>query len=190
MDISIAEKRLEDYIFSHLNGTKIIYGVEPEITPVRNGCVLRQLNLGDYGVADIVTIDVESVGAYPIVTVYELKQGKIDAAALVQVLRYKKGLSHFLEILGYRCPGDAVTCVLIGNDICHIADFAVAVSSLSEIDVYSYDLCPNTGLILHRHAWEKEASFPQSLYKAFLGAEYAASDAGAQFYKEHGEVPF
>lgn len=190
MDICISEKKLEDFIFNHLNGTKIIDAIEPEIPSILQGCVHRQFSIGEYGVADIVSIDLEVGGAYPSVTVYELKQGKIDSSALIQALRYKKGLSHFLESQGYRYPGDSIICYLIGSDICHKDDFDISVSSLSDIYVYSYDLCPNTGLTLSREVWEKDVRFPQSLYRAFLETEYATCDNEAMFYKKHGELPF
>lgn len=182
MDICISEKKLEDYLFNHLNKSKIIESIKDDIPIVLDGCVYRQFSIGGYGIADIVTIDTEDGDLYSKITVYELKQGVIDHSALIQALRYKRGISKFLDDSGYEYVGDPVGCVLIGGGISQTDDFNIAVSALDSVDVYTYGVCPNEGFILESQNWYKETEFPDSFQRAFLGIDYAAHDFEATHY--------
>ena len=62
----------------------------------------RQLSIGRYGKADIVTFQKQDHNKiiddteYSLITVYELKKDKIGISAFLQALRYVKGISRYL----------------------------------------------------------------------------------------------
>ena len=95
------EKDLEQIIFETEN-TKL-YGAGLEI----QGRKYRQLRIGNYGIADLVTIErnyneqhyITQNKFTPklIVTVYELKKDKIGISAFLQALGYLKGIERYLE---------------------------------------------------------------------------------------------
>jgi len=64
------------------------------------GKKLRQLRIGNYGIADLVTYKkVSDVFEPPYldITVYELKKEKAGISAFLQALRYCKGISTYLD---------------------------------------------------------------------------------------------
>jgi hypothetical protein len=67
-----------------------------------SGKKLRQLRIGNYGIADLVTY--EKIphdflsNSYFEITVYELKKEKAGISAFLQALRYCKGIYTYLEI--------------------------------------------------------------------------------------------
>jgi len=66
-----------------------------------SGKKLRQLRIGGYGVADLVTFERVSkdviTNPYLDITVYELKKEKAGISAFLQALRYCKGISTYLN---------------------------------------------------------------------------------------------
>lgn len=65
------------------------------------GIKKRQLRIGNYGIADIVTFERISGNSYEPpyldITVYELKKEKAGISAFLQAVRYCKGISSYLE---------------------------------------------------------------------------------------------
>jgi hypothetical protein len=64
------------------------------------GKKLRQLKIGNYGIADLVTYQKmlgENNSRYFDITVYELKKEKAGISAFLQALRYCKGISSYLD---------------------------------------------------------------------------------------------
>jgi len=66
------------------------------------GKKFRQLKIGNYGVADLVTFTKRyavsnSTMPYLEITVYELKKEKIGISAFLQSLKYCKGITAYLE---------------------------------------------------------------------------------------------
>ena len=66
-----------------------------------SGKKLRQLRIGNYGIADLVTLErsYECFDNLPYlhITVFELKKEKAGISAFLQAVRYCKGLSTYLE---------------------------------------------------------------------------------------------
>jgi len=70
-----------------------------------DGKKFRQLRIGNYGIADIVTIDKcydychyqEKNIPYLNITVFELKKEKVGISAFLQSLKYCKGIKTYLE---------------------------------------------------------------------------------------------
>lgn len=62
--------------------------------------VFRQLRIGNYGIADLVTVQRWMDELY--IDVYELKKDKIDFNALCQVHSYSKGIQSYLLKRGFK----------------------------------------------------------------------------------------
>lgn len=74
------------------------------------GTLFKQLRIGNYGIADLVSVDKEynyfedrkiKVNPYLSITVYELKKDKIGIAAFLQAVKYVNGISSFLLQRGF-----------------------------------------------------------------------------------------
>ena len=68
-----------------------------------SGKKYRQLRIGNYGIADLVTIEkcyypFSSSEPYLNITVYELKKEKAGISAFLQAIKYCKGIKSYLEI--------------------------------------------------------------------------------------------
>jgi hypothetical protein len=74
----------------------------------------RQLRIGNYGVADIVTVFKKTnmgidfltgnntvIDNYLIITIYELKKDKVGISAFLQALGYIKGIDRYLKKRGF-----------------------------------------------------------------------------------------
>lgn len=89
------EKNLEDIIFDTDNDKLYSRGL-PII-----GKKFKQLRIGNYGIADIVSCRKIylpfSNHSFLKIDVWELKKGEIDASALLQAVRYCKGIKQYLE---------------------------------------------------------------------------------------------
>lgn len=104
------------------------------------GNAIRQLKIGNYGIADIVTISrtPHFMGSSLCVTVYELKKDKISMSSFLQACRYAKGIKQYLNNRGVEYYD--VRIVIIGSevdlksDVCYIPDIFDSV----EYYTYSY----------------------------------------------------
>ena len=86
-----------------------------------SGIMKRQLKIGNYGIADLVTFERELGGYWDFsylndskeevcnyrntrslrVTIYELKKDSIDTNAFMQAIRYAKGIERYIEERGF-----------------------------------------------------------------------------------------
>ena len=132
------EKDLEDIIFDTDNdklqdrGLNII------------GFKKRQLRIGKYGVADLVTFSSsinrddyekskgEKITPYLHITVYELKKDKVGVNAFMQAVGYIKGIQRYLEKRDFKFKV-CYSIALIGRTI----EFSTGFSYLP--DVCNYD---------------------------------------------------
>lgn len=99
--------------------------------------IFRQVELGNYGRADLITFLRNRKYAHK-VTVYELKNLTVDAAAYWQLVRYMKAVKTFL--ISWGCHNNVqVSGVLIGrkvdtkSDVCYIPDVNPSVN------IFTYD---------------------------------------------------
>lgn len=94
------EKDLEQIIYEADKHTLSERGL------IINGKLLRQIRIGNYGIADLITYKrpqyhtVMNGHIKGEITVYELKQNKINAGAFLQALGYLKGIKSFLAKRG------------------------------------------------------------------------------------------
>lgn len=64
------------------------------------GKKIRQLRIGNYGIADIVTFKRKYMhGCFPFleITIYELKKEKVGIGAFLQAIKYCKGIKTYLK---------------------------------------------------------------------------------------------
>lgn len=87
------EKNLEDIIWESDNEKLREKGFDI------SGVKKRQLKIGNYGIADIVTFKktYRPWGSILTVTVYELKKDKAGISAFLQAVRYCKGISSYFK---------------------------------------------------------------------------------------------
>ena len=87
------EKDLEQIIFETDNETLFKKGL------CIDGVKKRQLRIGEYGIADVVTFirANDFNGKHLIINVLELKQKQINVGTLLQAIRYVKGIDRYLQ---------------------------------------------------------------------------------------------
>ncbi len=144
---------------------QIIYDANKELLAEKGlyirGKLLRQLRVGNYGIADLVEFKRPYYHPYykrtikGEVIVYELKQDKIGISAFLQALGYLKGIKSFFENKGIE-DNYHYSITLIGKEIdtastfIYLTDFLQLDISESDIDseskftllnyLYSYDI--------------------------------------------------
>jgi len=178
-DIQISEKKLEDFVCEHLSGKDHYEGFE-DLGAEPCNFVFRQFDLAAYGIADIITFDIDYDGGLE-TTIYELKQNKINSDALVQVFRYKQGIKQILESLSIESN---IYCILIGCGIDHANGLDVALSSIENLSVYSYDICPKTGVVLKfQNFTYLDTRIPKSTTKKLTCVDYSITEQSKTFFE-------
>lgn len=109
------------------------------------GKLKRQLKIGNYGIADLVHLDrpIFSNGEIfvkGVITIIELKKDTISVSALVQALRYTKGITRYLKknnpsILNYF----DIKIYLIGRRIDKNSDLIYAPDIFKNVRFFTYD---------------------------------------------------
>jgi len=110
----------------------------------------RQLKIGNYGIADMVTF--ERVKLYPdkrrkkpyrsklIITVYELKKDAISVSAFFQALRYVKGIKRYLSCRNNFGFDIEYKIVLIGRqDLSTETDVIYLNDIFDNVELYGYN---------------------------------------------------
>lgn len=120
------EKDLEEIIFNTESESLDKRGLEVY------GKRFRQLRIGNYGIADMVTVEKVETGFRNIsslrITIFELKKDKIGIAAFLQSVGYMKGISAYLEKRGFS-HSFFFKIVLVGKCIddtgnfCYLSEF-------------------------------------------------------------------
>lgn len=118
--MEIYEKQLEQVIMQH-GGTFF-----PMLkSPIE---VFKQVNIGAYGIADIVAINIiDTDPANPVmeVTVFELKRGTITWESVAQVYRYIAGIKQSVPT-AYQFPYPVTfKAVVVGKKVDHSLTFPV-----------------------------------------------------------------
>lgn len=112
----------------------------------------RQLRIGNYGVADIVTFNrpkyVEPLCGFEsntvVVNVYELKKSSLSISAFFQAIRYCKGIKRWIEKKGLDEKFNfCFHIILIGreepqNDLLYLPDIAQSELNSFDVSIYSY----------------------------------------------------
>tara|TARA_R110000803_G_scaffold199696_1_gene263810 strand:- start:590 stop:1051 length:462 start_codon:yes stop_codon:yes gene_type:complete len=128
------EKDLEDIIFNAPNEDLRKRGL------FIGGKKLRQVRIGNYGIADLITVNFNTevcdgtVTQYPVVTVYELKKDSVNGSTFTQLLRYVKGVKRYCDI-NYEF-NVIVKGVMIGSST---SDDIIYLPCVSDFRTYNYN---------------------------------------------------
>ncbi len=101
------------------------------------GKMYRQLKIGNYGIADLVTFAREGIGPDSFIhfTVYELKKDNVGIAAFMQAYSYVKGISEYLKSRGFKF---SFSVVLIGKRIDTSGSFCYLPDLISNLYMATY----------------------------------------------------
>lgn len=115
------------------------------------GRKFRQVQLGQYGLADIITIDRVRDLEYN-VTIYELKKDKISPSTFWQVLKYARGCKHIAENRR-RVYKINIRMVLVGGELDMDGSFCYLSSVLStHVALYLYKYSVD-GITFNGEGW-------------------------------------
>lgn len=133
---------------------EIIYYSDRELLDSRGlyvtGIAKRQLKIGNYGVADMVTFTrFTEPNNFLEITVYELKKEKVGISAFLQAVNYIRGIHRYLETRNFKNDVQ-FRIVLIGNKVDTNSSFVylenilplcnMDASSFLSIYSYSYEI--------------------------------------------------
>jgi hypothetical protein len=141
------EKNLEDIIYQH--PAECYHRGLNILAPGQSVQLLRQVPLGPYGTADLVSVIVNLSPVYApweesykrciTVRVIECKLGEINAAAYLQAKRYITALKLMLEEYNDRHTEYVFETVLIGRNVDTDSDFIYQYMDDDGCTVYTYD---------------------------------------------------
>lgn len=113
------------------------------------GKLLRQVRIGAYGIADLITVEINRYNdsKHINITIYELKKGALDLDALTQASRYETGIRSFIKQNYYDEDSHYLTVniILIGRDVEYNSDFLFLLNKCMDrgdvgVYTYSYDI--------------------------------------------------
>ncbi len=131
------EKDLEDIIFEADREELLKRGL-----PIR-GKVYRQLQIGNYGRADLVSVErgfdfIDGVFERVLfINVFELKKDALTIDALIQAKRYASGIRRFLDKRDFSHSA-IINTTIIGNSINSGGDWIYMLNDY-KIKTYTYD---------------------------------------------------
>lgn len=140
-----SEKELEDFIYSKF---------EQSYNPINDEEVEwfgRQVDLGGYGIIDLMTIGFDPQGNLYI-NVFELKKETVTTKALGQVARYIQGLKRYIQGLKHYFQENAkhiniaIEGYVIAPSIDHSDDTVFLINMLDDIYVYTVDFDLDDGV--------------------------------------------
>ena len=103
------------------------------------GQIYRQLQLGSYGRADLITINYDKYIDRIDITVYELKKGCITVEALLQAYRYVTALRRHGLSYDYWDSEIEFQICLIGDSVDTKSDFTFLYNEMEHVTIYTYD---------------------------------------------------
>lgn len=140
------EKDLEDIIY---NNAKACYDRGLKMgTPGRTGILMRQVKLGDYGVADMIAIEVnlqpvyapweESFHREVILTIIECKLNEVNVSTYLQAKRYKAALTQILQFYSLDNTDITINTVLIGQTVDVNSDFIFQYQDDKDCTIFTF----------------------------------------------------
>lgn len=147
--MNILETEIEDLVFKTSNTKLSQRGL------ILKGKKLRQVNLGSYGIADIVCINPTwggfGFGKNLNIQVIELKKEAITEQTLMQAGRYctaiKRLLMSKLNVKSYEME---IEIVLIGKSVNTSSDFCYLIDFIPNLQVYTYSIDLDKGVLFTR----------------------------------------
>lgn len=130
------EKDLEDILFNSDARTIRLRG----LTCFVYNHIHRQVDLKQYGIADLITIHLNEKHIH--FHVYELKNKVLNPAAFWQIVRYIKGVQHALSKCNLKNHSLSVSGTIIGRSLDLNTDlcFLPSIMPLVSMYLYSYTL--------------------------------------------------
>lgn len=135
------ENNLEDILYNTDPDSIHSRGLE-EFNPYQH--IFRQVNLGRYGIADIITVLI-----YPnkdvvrkriiTITIYELKKDRVDENTFWQAIGYKRGVEEYLLQYNIRNCSININIILIGKQIQSDNNFCFLFGITDSIKCYTYE---------------------------------------------------
>jgi hypothetical protein len=140
------EKDLEEIIFNASSEQLLYKGLDVV------GHRKRQLRIGNYGIADMVTFDRQEIWCEKDriinITVYELKKDKVGISAFLQAIKYVRGIKTYIENHRRKNIRISFNIVLIGRtldtegSLCFLPDLidwdTFTCGGLGKLDKVSY----------------------------------------------------
>lgn len=190
------EKDLEDIIYEAAQTKEGRNFLLNKGLPIQStGKMYRQVHLGDYGVADLIDISIESIVRetnkmrFLYIEVIELKKGIIDLKALGQSCRYLTGVKDMANsILNYNAFNECYFHIsLIGSEIDY-SDNGSFLFLYNEIenfaDIFTYNYKIDGIHFEHiQHTWHKiTPNFNQEAVKSIQHPTYSELKQCIRFY--------
>jgi len=161
LTMTFLEKEIEDLIFGLMEDNKFDDLINRGMTTINSDLkYYRQLNLGSYGIADIVGIGIRELEGTDtvevLIDVFELKKDEVNANTLFQASRYMRGIQHSIESLfENKYKGKKVIfhpyATLIGTAIKSSTDFVFITSMFENLVVYTIDFKALEGIYFNTH---------------------------------------
>lgn len=153
--MNILEKELEDLIFENTKDTSKLVSRGLDFIG-KYSIFSRQLDLGSYGIADIVAFGYDPItnsfkkNKHLNICIIELKKDKIDRDTLFQALRYAKGVEAYVSNnYNMACKFELS---LIGTSIDLTSDFVYCLDYFENLNVYTTSLNLVDGINFKRHS--------------------------------------
>lgn len=103
----------------------------------------RQVNCGVYGISDLVSVysTPRNINGcrYLTITIYELKQQKIDAGAFLQALGYQKAIARYISSRNLKNTFVQYRIVLIGSELDKKGNFCFLPDFTENTLIYTYE---------------------------------------------------
>ena len=116
---------------------------------------IRQLNLGSYGIADLVCYhnSHSKEGSVLNIQVVEIKKDYINADTIMQASRYVAGIRRLLDKrFNLKRTSLFFTIVLIGREIQVSGDFVFLLDAFGEVSAYTYSIDLDEGVKFQRQS--------------------------------------
>lgn len=128
--MNFLEKNLEDIVFETPNDKLHERGF------FLFGEKKRQVRIGNYGIADIITYFRRENKMF--INVLELKKDKVSIETLLQAVNYVKGIKRYLDRRA--CSFDiSIRITLIGKEVDNSNSFCYFPDIFNNIDVFTYE---------------------------------------------------
>jgi hypothetical protein len=148
---------------------QIIYEADKELLAEKglrvNGKLLRQVRIGNYGIADLVSIERPYYHTYfefhckGTITIYELKKENISVSAFLQAVGYVKGIMRWMEqhpknIEIISTSNYDINIVLIGKNIDKKSEFLYLADLLNTDNLGDNSLLDSFNLSLEMFTYD------------------------------------
>ena len=148
---------------------QIIFEADKELLAEKglrvNGKLLRQVRIGNYGIADLVSIERVYYHTYferhfkGTITIYELKKDNISVSAFIQAIGYAKGIMRWMEqhpkkLKCLNIENYDINIVLIGKNIDKKSEFLYLADLLNNDSLGDNSLIENFNLSLEMFTYD------------------------------------